>query len=55
VLSDAGLCTEHSAHDYEYPAQALAAFIAEVEAKADLWMGLDKLEPTQALIVCHGV
>jgi hypothetical protein len=54
-LKNTSIYVEHFAKDYEHRAQALAAFIAEVEAKAELWMLLKKHEPTQAFIGCHGV
>ena len=54
-LENTNIYIEHFASDYEHPSHALAAFIAEVEAQTELWKVLNKHEPTQTFIGCHGV
>ncbi len=41
--------------DYPDTSQAFAVFAEEVEARMELWQVIDKFEPVQTFIGCHGV
>ncbi|MBW3635552.1 MAG: hypothetical protein KY445_03675 [Armatimonadetes bacterium] len=41
--------------DYPDTSQAFAVFVEEVEARTELWQVIDKFEPVETFIGCHGV